>query len=214
MTKCNECEPRCGKPKCGCHLPVLGVEDKPDDAGTLKFNVNGITTYYDYTALVKRLETDTSLSADTKARALKFLAERHIDAISAEELGSILHLADIADVNIADVKENSLLVYHKDESCGAGCESTKSGWGGYNADEHLEDALNTLMGFDANGAPNTLNTPVHENQHYTLGWAAQEGLKYTQPREVSTAPVDADNKVHRLYVDPTTQEIVVVKEDA
>lgn len=215
MNNCNECKPRCGceKPKCGCGRPILEVTDA-DDAGTLKFNVNGVTTYYDYTALVRRLETDTSLSADTKARALKFLAERHIDAISAEELGSILHLADLADVSVANVENNSILVYNKNEDCGEGCQSTKSGWQGYNADEHLVDSVNTLMGFDQDGAPKTLNAPAHENQYYSLTWAAQDGLKYTQPREVASAPVDTDGKVHQLYVDPTTHEIVVVRKDA
>lgn len=203
MNNCNECKPRCGceKPKCGCKRPVLEVTDA-DDAGTLKFNVNGVTTYYDYTALVQRLQTDTSLSADTKARALKLLTERHIDAISAEELGSILRLADISDVNIADVTNNSFLIYSKDESCGEGCQSTKSGWQGYNADEHLVDSIDTVMGFDRDGAPKTLNTPAHENQHYMLGWNAQNGLKYTKPVQFSSA-----TGKKQLYVDPDTGEI-------
>lgn len=207
--KCRCEEPKCGceKPKCGCGKPILAVEDVPNEKGLIKFNVNGVTSYYDAEALVKRTETDTSMSINVVKRLLTYMAERHTDTISAKELGMILHLTDLGDVDVDNVENNSLLVYKKDRDCGEGCQSTTNGWQGWNSDNNLVDSLNAVMGFDTDGSPTALNAPLHTDQYYFLGWNAQNKLQYMKPVEFASA----EGK-KQLYVDPATGQIGTVAE--
>ena len=214
MNNCNKCAScGCKEQKCTCPRPVLSIEPVPDEPSVLKYNVNGVTTYYDYAQLVKDTETDTTLSIDQTNRALIYRAERHTDSISHDLLGSILHLSDIGDVSADNIKNNSFLVYNNENDCGQGCQSTASGYQAWNADENLEDSMSTIMGFDSNDSPVALQEPTHTGQHYQLSWRAGNKAGWAQPREVATPPVDANNYAYRLYVDPTTHEIVCVKEN-
>lgn len=209
MTHCN-----CNKPQCGCGKPILDINEMPDDIATLRFNVNGVSALYDYGNMIRQTQTDTNISADSIKRVLKYMAERHTDTISAKELGSILHLADIADVDITDVQDNSILVYKKNSDCAQGCIGLNNAWQGWNSEEHLDDTVRTIMGFTDDNAPVALQAPANTNQHYILGWNAENKVSFTQPDVVTTAPTDAGGKKWALYLDPITKEIVVVKENA
>lgn len=212
--KC-DCDSGCGCPNpCGCPEQVLSIEQMSDNPAVLQFNLGGKSVQYDFTSLIQLTETDTSLSADTVARVLKFIAERHTDTISAAELGALLHIADIGDVDISGVQDNSIFVYQKNSDCGEGCEGIDNSWVAWNANEHLVTSLSTLMGYDADGNPKALTHPTNTNQFYQFGWNAQNKMSFSQPVEVSSAPVDSDNKVYRLYLDPTTKQLVYVKENA
>lgn len=218
MNCCNKCNccVDCGKPKDKCRCPdqILGIENLDSNLAYLTFNDGGRSVKYNFEPMIKATETDTSISVDQLDRVLKYLAERHIDTISAKELGSILHIADIGDVDISDLKNDSLFVYKKDSDCGEGCEGIDNSWIAWNATEHLVDSLQYLMGFDADGKPLSLNHPVHTNQFYQLGWNAENKISFSQPVEVATPPHDADNYVYRVYLDPTTKELVYTKESA
>lgn len=214
MNNCNECKPTCGcdKPKCGCPKPIFDIDEMPNDVATLRYNFDGISAWYDYSNMIYQTQTDTTVSVDAIARVLKHMAERHTDTISAKELGSILHLADIGDVDITDVQDHSILVYKKDGTCASGCNGISNTWYGWNSDEHISTSMDSVMGFDADGSPVSLQKPTHTNQYYQLGWNASNKLSYTQPKEVTTAPTDADGFKYRLYLDPNTKQIVYVKE--
>lgn len=219
MNCCNPCDccSNCQKPKDRCRCPdqLLGIENlRADNLAYLTFNDGGRSVSYDFEPMIKATETDTSISVEQVKRMLKFMAERHIDYISAKELGAILHIADIGDVDITGVTDNSLFVYSKDSDCGSGCEGINNSWYAWNANEHLTDSLQYLMGFDADGKPLSLNTPAHTDQYYQVAWRGGDKLGYTQPKEVASAPVDSDGKVWRAYIDPTTKELVYVKGDA
>ena len=217
--KCRSCGDPCKKCGCdpcgcdgGCPPPAFGIERKADEAGVVKYSVNGTTTYFDHTNLVKDLETDTSISVDEIERVLNYIAEKHEDSISAKELGAILHLSDLGDVDLDNAKNNSMLYYNNDVDCGEGCQATSAGWTAFNATDDATDALDYVMGYDADGKPETLDKPLHTNEYYQLTWRAGDKAGWEQPPVVATAPVDSDGYAYRLYLDPTTHQIVVVKE--
>lgn len=204
--KCKSCK-KCGCDPCGCnhcsdHKPTLSIDEVPENPSMLKYNINGVSAWYDYDNLVYQTQTDTVLSADAVNRVLKYMAERHVDTISAKELGSILHIADIADVDVTGIGHNALFVYQKDSNCGEGCEGIDNSWIAWNAEEHQGTSLQTAMGFDADGSPLALATPTNADQYYMLGWNAGNKLSYTKPVQFN----DTTNKAP-LYVDKTTGQI-------
>lgn len=174
----------------------------PESVSTLRFNFNGASTWYNYENMIHQTETDTVLSTDTLKRVLNYMAERHIDQISAQELGSILHIADIGDVDIKGIANHALFVYQKDSDCGEGCEGINNSWVAWNALEHQATSLDTVMGFDVDGKPFTLQKPTDTTKHYLIGWDAQNKIKYITP----TAFGSLTGK-KPLYIDPATGEI-------
>lgn len=201
----------CCKDPCGCPIPALGIDQVPGTNATFRYNLGGKSMFVDYTSAIQMGQTDTTLRADAVKRLLIYNAERHTDTISAKTLGSILHLADIGDVNISNVGNNSLLVYQKDSNCGEGCKGVNNSWVGWNANDHLVNSLNTVMGFDENEAPQALNHPTNTDQYYFAGWNAQNKFGYFQAVEVSTPPVDSEGYSYQLYIDPRTKQLVYVK---
>lgn len=212
---CDPCRKKCCPEPCGCPTQIMGISTvHEDNPAWLRFNFGGKSVDYDFTSVVKFAETDTSIRLDIPNRALVYNAEKHTDSFSSKELGSIFHIADIGDVDITGVTNNSLFVFQKNSDCGEGCEGIDNSWVAWNSNEHLVESLDTVMGFDNEGTPEALNRPDNTNQYYQLSWAGSEKVKWTQPTVVSTAPVDTDGKKWALYLDPETREIVIVKEDA
>lgn len=208
---CNSCcdKPKCGSP-CGCPLKVLSVETMTDKPGYVKFNLDGGTVLFDFSEVVAETETDTFLRVDATARVLKYLAEGHINNIPASQLGSILHIADIGDVDITGVTDNSLFVYQKNSDCGKGCDGIDNSWIAWNSDEHLEDDGETVMVFDENNAPKALRTPSHTDQYYLAGWRAGNKFGYMQPIPVSRPTTGTDGYTNLLFERPDTHELEVM----
>lgn len=200
MSNC-ECN-RCNQSPCSCKKPVLEIEEVPESTSTLRYNVNGVSAWYDYDNLVYQTQTDTVLSADAINRVLKYMAERHVDTISAKELGAVLHMSDIGDVDITNISNNALFVYQQESNCGEGCEGINNSWIAWNSQEHGATSLQTAMGFDANGVPQALNVPANTNQYYMLGWNASGKLSYSKPVQFNALTNKAP-----LYVDKTTGQI-------
>jgi hypothetical protein len=175
--------------------------------------MGGRSVWYDFTSVVKAAETCTTLKPNITARSLIYDAECGRQVITAQELGSILHLADIGDIDATTITDNAVLVYKKDADCGENCDG-KNGWVGMDPSEEPEDDLDFIMGAALDGRVKSLRPPLNTSQHYNLTWAGSNKASWTQPAVVTSAPVDSDNKVWRLYVDPNTRELVVVKEDA
>ena len=210
---CNECDP-CGKSKCckdpcGCPLRVLSVTADPDRAGVAKYNLDGHTEFFDFSDIVAATETDTFLRIDKVARSLKYLAEGHTNNISAKDLGSILHLGDLGDVDMGEVTQNSLLVYQKNSECGQGCDEISNQWIAWNASDNLEDAVQTIMGFNENDSPVSIQPPVQSSQYHLAGWRGSDKFGYMQPKQLATgvAPSVSGNYAHLLFENPTTHEL-------
>ena len=194
-------------------MSITTVHD--DTPAWLRYNFGGKSIDYDYGPVVRAAETDTTFRLDLVNRGFVYNAERHTDSFSATELGSVLHLADIGDVNISRVQDNSLLVYQKDTDCGEGCDGGPSNqWVGWNSDDNLVDVLDAIMGFDTNGKPQALRRPENTNQYYTLGWNGSDKAGWTQPVEAAIPPVDGDNYRYNVYLDPYTRRFVFVREEA
>lgn len=214
MSKCcnNKCDPCKSHEPCGCAEPVFSVEAMPDDPTILRFNVNGKSVWYDSEPVVKAGETCTTLNVDAVNRTLNYHGECSDQTISAKELGSILHLGDLGDVDESSIKDNGILNYRKTGDCGEGCEGIGDGWVSSNPIEVGTTSLDYILGSDADGKMMSLMPPTDTTTFSYLAWAAANKAKWVKPTIAATAPVDSDGKVWKLYVDPNTYEIVIVKE--
>lgn len=207
--KCG-CKNRCAK-QCGCPESILSIEADSTNPTNLRFNLGGRSVWYDFDSVVKAGETCTTIIPDAVNRSLIYNAECQRNEISAAELGAIFHLADIGDVDANSLKDNAVLVYRKDANCGENCDG-KNGWIGVDLSEEGDTSLDYIMGSDNEGDVKSLMPPANTNQYYYMAWAAQNKASWTQPKVVATAPVDSDNKKWRVYMDPSTHELVIVKE--
>lgn len=207
-----ECNKQCKNP-CGCPEPVFSIEAMADDPTTLRFNVNGKSVWYDFEPVVKAGETCTTLNIDAVNRTLNYHGECSDQTISARELGSILHLSDLGDVNENTITDNGILNYRRSAECGEGCESAAGdGWVSSNAldDDVADTSLDYLLGTDADGKMMSLMPPTDTTTFSYLAWAAQGKAKWVKPTQAATIPTDGTYK-YPLYLDPNTGEIVVVR---
>lgn len=215
MTCCNECNNPCKKncsSPCGCAEPVFSVEAMPDDPTILRFNVNGKSVWYDFSPVVKNAETCTTLNVDAVARTLSYLGECGENTIAARELGSILHLADIGDVDADSIRDNGILNYQKNTDCPEGCEGTSSGWRTDNPVDIAESSLDYILGSDNNGKLSSLMPPTDTNKFNYVAWAAGDKIKYVTPTIVASIPDDGTYQ-YPAYMDPATGEIVVYRKE-
>lgn len=210
------CGGRCSEGKCGnCPEPALSIEALPNNPGILRFSIGGNCVDYDFGSLVNLLETDTAVSVDTLERLLKHKAERHEDTITGAELGAILHLGDIGDVDLSDLEDNSALYFRKSADCGEGCEGIDNRWVAWNALDDEGEVAEMVAAYTAEGAPTTIKAPAsNANQYYQLGWNGANKFGITQPVEFASKPTDSDGKAWRLYIDPDTKQIGYYREDA
>lgn len=194
-------------------MPFLGVEQLPNYPAVVRFNIDGKRADFDYTNLVYQTQSDTTLVADIINRLLTYTAERHTDTITAAELGTILHLADLGDVSTDRAQTGSLLVYQKNSNCGEGCKGLSDTWKVWSAlNEQVNSATYPAV-FNAEGVPQVLERPANPNQYYQYGWNAQNGLSYSQiPIVDASRVVGSDGKKIALYQDPLTKQLVGVKE--
>lgn len=204
-----DCDP-CHKPKCGCAEPVFSVEAMPDDPTTLRFNVNGKSVWYDFSPVVRAGETSTALSVDAVARTLNYLGEKTNNTISARELGAILHVADLGDVDANSIKDYGILNYRVESDCGEGCEGLSNGWRADNPIDLGAEELEYVLGSDADGKMASLMPPTDTTKFNYVAWAGAGKVKYVTPTVVATVPDDGTYK-YPLYLDPATGEIVAVR---
>lgn len=212
---CNNCDKpckTCGNP-CGCAEPIFSIEAMADDPTVIRFNVNGKSIWYDFEPAVKAGETCTTLTVDAVNRLLKYNGECGEQSITAQELGSIIHLGDLGDVDAGTISDNGILNYRKDSLCPEGCEATGDGWVSTNPIDVADNSIDYVLGTDSDGRMISLMPPTDTTTFSYLAWAAQNKAKWVKPTVVSTPPVK-DGKVAQLYLDENTGEIVVVRRDA
>lgn len=212
----NDCNKKrdCGCGGCGCAEPVFSIETMGNDPTILRFNVNGKSVWYDFSPLVESGETCTTLTANRVKRTLDYLGECGENNITARELGSILHLSDIGDVDENSIDDYGILNYRKDSGCPEGCEGQDNGWRADNPVDLGKNELEYILGSDGEGELQSLMPPTDTTKFNFLTWAAQGKAKWTTPTIAATPPLDANEKAWRLYVDPDTYALVIVKGDA
>lgn len=85
-------------------------------------------------------ETDTVLSTDYSSATLNYKAERHNDTITGEQLGSIINLDDLRDVDATNPDACSFLVFNP--GCGAcPCSPDEMMWKKYHIPEATSQAV-------------------------------------------------------------------------
>ena len=213
---CDTCQPKgccdkCGCDRCACPAPVFSVETDSTDPTLFRYSVNGKTVLFDHTESIKAGETATSVTLDQVRRTLNHYGEKSTQTITAAELGSILHLADLGDVDANSIADHGLLVFNKESDCGEGCEGGTSGWSAKNPIEIGGDFLEYIIGSTSEGEVKSLMPPTDASKFSYLAWAAQGKAKWVTPTVVSTPPVK-DGYRTRLWLDESTGEIVAVRE--
>lgn len=210
---CNNCNNPCKKEICGCAEPVFDIAALDTDPTTLRFNVNGKSVWYDFEPVVKAGETCTTLNIDAVNRTLNYHGECSDQTISAKELGSILHLGDLGDVDESSITDNGILNYRKSGECPEGCEGETDGWKSTNAVDVATTSMDYILGTDADGKMISLMPPTDTTTFSYLAWKAADKIGWAKPTVVATPPVK-DGKVAQLYLDENTGEIVIVRKDA
>lgn len=185
----------------------MSVEYLPYNPTTMVFNDNGKTVEIDLQHPILEGQTDTSLIADAINRLLQFSAERHTDTITAAELGAILHLADIGDVNTKGVTQGSILSYKQNNDCSEGCVGTHNVWEPWNAIDGQTDSAYYPMGFAQDGSPVSIAPPANPNKTYFLGWNGKNQLSYFTVTQATAAPA----KGGQVYYDEETGQLVYLR---
>lgn len=202
---CDKCK-KCDR-ECACPEPYLGIFEYDYEPGVVTFNLDGKTTKWNGRHLVQSQQTDTSLITDVINRLLTFKAERHTDTITARELGAILHLADIGDVEGKKLQQGSLLTYKKNNDCAEGCYGTRNVWESWNAvDGQTENAYYPLAA-DKDGNLASIGAPSNPNNTYLLGWNGKNQLSYFTVTSAASKPVNGGP----VYYDEDSGALVYVK---
>lgn len=149
-TYCNKCD-SCGLDPCGCGCkPAKYGKDfeimaNPYDPSIWNVTINGATTRV---KIPKINETDTKLSTNFSSASLIYNAEKHTDTITGSQLGSLINLEDMRDLDVKNADSCDLLVYHPYCSeCGDGCTPKNAKWTHY----HIPDAGDCELELDDEG---------------------------------------------------------------
>lgn len=146
--KCNKCDSDpCGCGEChparyGCDFNIMA---NPFDPSVWNVTIGGATTRV---KIPKINETDTKLSLDFSNKSLIYNAEKHTDIITGEQLGSLIDLDDLRDVDAYDADSCDLLVFNPYcGECGDGCKPKNARWKTY----HIPDAGDCEIPVDDDG---------------------------------------------------------------
>ncbi len=197
----------CPNDQCGHAEPVFSIEAMPDDPTTLRFNVNGKSVWYDFSPVVKNSESTTAFNVNAVARTLDYNGEKTENTITAEELGSIIHLAEIGDVDKDTITDNGILNYRVSRDCPSGCEGTRNKWVSSNPVEISASELEYILGSNANGRLYSLRPPTDTTSFSYLSWGAGNKIKWVKPNQIA----QATSNYAPLYLDKTTGEIVYLE---
>lgn len=140
----NSCDPYkktcCSPAKYSC-----GIDIKPNalDPSYWEFNINGCLAKVKVPSIP---ETNTYLDFDCSARTMTFFGEDGPQVFTGADLGCILNLEDLANINIDTPEACSMLVFNP--GCG-GCPCTpeENTWQAY----QIPDAEDCVMAPDSDG---------------------------------------------------------------
>lgn len=197
MNTCNKCNSPCKK---GCK-PARYSRGFPTCSSV--FDAQG--------------ETDTKLSLDVSGATLNYAAERHTDTITGQQLGSIINLPDLRDVNF-DYDFDAMcaeFIYHKYGDCGEGCQSLENSWNLFSIDQDgaKNNQIRYVRGANAYGCPVFLDVPPTLDEYWYAGWRQDgDGNKqfgYYQAAQRPELPTDADGNYLVASQDPVTKQPIM-----
>ena len=130
MNNCNcnntcDCD-QCGPAPYGCNFDITV---NPYDATEWIANFNGCTTKF---RVPKIAETCTTVSLNNSNATLTHKGECATQTITGEQLGNIINLEELRDVEMSDVDAGQIMVYnpHCDDEC-ADCRKIGAKWENY-----------------------------------------------------------------------------------
>lgn len=148
---CNECGNDPCKETCGggckparysCDFQIM---QNPFDESIWNVTICGATTKV---KIPKLNETDTKLSVDFSSKSLIYNAEKHTDIITGDQLGSIINLGELRDVDVSNADSCDMLIYDPGcVDCGDGCKPKPAMWKRY----HIPDAGDCVLEVDDDG---------------------------------------------------------------
>ena len=135
---CNECKP--ARYSCGFDIQV-----DPYDASTWLVTMNGCLHRV---KIPKISETCTHLSTDFSGANLIYNGECGQDIISGHQLGELINLNDLRDVDVGDADSCDIMVFDPGcTDCGDGCKPKPAMWRKY----HIPDAGDCEVEPDSDG---------------------------------------------------------------
>lgn len=135
---CKGCEP--AKYSCG-----FNIQADPFDPSTWLFDFNGCLNRI---KIPKISETCTNLSTNFSSASLIYNGECGQNTITGNQLGGLINLNDIRDVEVPDADPCDLLVFDPGcTACGDGCKPKPAQWRNY----HIPDAGDCEVEPDSDG---------------------------------------------------------------
>lgn len=127
----------------GCKLAKYGcdfdINANPYDPSIWNVTINGATTRV---KIPKIAETDTKISTSYTTASMIYNAEGHVDTITGAQIGSLIDVADLRNVEAVNANSYDLLVYHPYCSeCGEGCTPKNASWVNY----HIPDEASNVL---------------------------------------------------------------------
>lgn len=154
-------------------------------------------------------ETDTFLSTDYTNATLNYKAEYHTDKVTGTQLGALINVDDLRDVDIDDGLDGHCyeLLFRKWADCGDGCKSLADKWANFNinSDGAKQEAIRYVRGANVYGCPIYLEVPTREGEFWYGMWVPGKGFTYFQPEWVDELP-KIDGKTVVMSLDPTTKK--------
>lgn len=133
---CDPCGKKCKPAKYGCGFDI---QIDPFDPSTWIVTTGGATRRL---KVPKAGETDTLLKTDYSGATLNYKSERHTDIITGKQLGSIINLNELRNVDAPDPENCSFLTWNPGCSeCGHGCTPLEAKWRPYTIPDAGDDDI-------------------------------------------------------------------------
>lgn len=216
---CNSCRPLnpCNNCKAESNCEQrLTIDWVPNTACTVGVTLDGITDTLELREGIQNCETNTHMTFNTDTGCIEYQNERYISSdgsegykeiICASEIAKYINLEDLANVEDEAPENCALLIYHADDTCGAGCQGIHDSWVHWYANEHLTDGLHFVAGFNDKGCLEALDVPANVDEYWFGMWRPDKKFGYIQPEE-SELPTDENGNPIVMGVGPDGKPIV------
>lgn len=204
------CSGGCGPAKYDC---MFDIKPSPYDPTTWVITQNGVMRKIKAPTLN---ETDTAISTNSSNATLNYKAEKHNDAITGKQLGDLINVDELRNVNVDESLPGTCyeFVYRKYGDCGSGCKALTNAWTNFNINSEggKQNAIRFVRGSNVYGCPAYLDTPSNLDEYWLAGWKTDGENKefgYFQPQEVEELPQDEDGNTLVMSINPTNGRPVV-----
>ena len=213
---CNPCNP-CGDCKKCCPARYdcsFNIEASPYDPSTWMVTIGGMMHKVKVPGFN---ETDTTLSTNYTNSTLIYNAERHTDTITGEQLGGIINLDYLRNVDIDEDLDGHCyeLVFRKYAECGEGCKSALDKWTNFNINSEgaLRNGIQYVRGANQYGCPVYLDEPPRTDEYWWGMWRPDDtgyGVEfgYIQPEYVDSLPTDEHGNTLVLSQDENGKPVI------